>query len=510
MAENNRTAIASEHEEEEFNSVVIPIFDNSDPSSCLPSEAEKLAEDWCHTTVSENAVCEPPISPTKRCRVDLMEDIVVEEEPTVGVAGSDWLGFDKSSSVADVFNEEDDAMWDDRLATLVEQIETGLRDEEGASAIFDDDDTTEIIENISFSAEHMGSDTLTMPVVTDEESNESETAALDNDMKPLYPTASVTLGAVMVLLALFTIKHDLPAEAIGNLLSLISLALPASHNLPTTVSKFKRYFKNLRNPLCIHYYCSFCLTYIDSKTLKVCPNGSCLCDLTNKKSLAYFVEIPILQQLKTFFSRPTFYDDIQHRFRRKKKAKDNIEDVYDGNLYKELCAKGILNSGDNISFLMNTDGVPVFKSSKVSIWPLYFVINELDYHKRIARENMLFAGLWFGEKKPAMWTFLKPHIKALDELELGLEMESPIRGKFICKAVLLACTCDLPARCLVCNSMQYNGEHGCWKCLQPGRTVKTGLHGHSRAFPFNHADPKGPQRTRESTMQYAKKRCKNK
>ena len=40
------------------------------------------------------------------------------------------------------------------------------------------------------------------------------------------------------------------------------------------------------------------------------------------------------------------------------------------------------SSPDNISFLINTDGVPVFKSSKVSIWPLYLIINELPYGKR--------------------------------------------------------------------------------------------------------------------------------
>ena len=77
--------------------------------------------------------------------------------------------------------------------------------------------------------------------------------------------------------------------------------------------------------------------------------------------------------------------------------------------FKKLSEKeGLLSCPDNVSFLMNTDGVPVFKSSKVSIWPLYLVINELNYSKRMANENMIFAGLWFGEKKPAMWTFLKP------------------------------------------------------------------------------------------------------
>ena len=154
--------------------------------------------------------------------------------------------------------------------------------------------------------------------------------------------------------------------------------------------------------------------------------------ISRNQSLAYFIEIPILEQLKCFFSRPTFYDEFQHRFKRTKKAGDKLEDVNDGQLYKDLCAKGLLCSKDNISFLMNTDGVPVFKSSKVSIWSLYFIINELDYRKRLSRENMLFAGLWFGEKKPAMWTFLNPHMKALKDLESGVEFKSPSRGKFIC------------------------------------------------------------------------------
>ena len=40
-----------------------------------------------------------------------------------------------------------------------------------------------------------------------------------------------------------------------------------------------------------------------------------------------------------------------------------------------------------------------------SIWPLYLIINEMPYNKRFTRKNMLFAGMWLEEKKPAMWTF---------------------------------------------------------------------------------------------------------
>ena len=325
-----------------------------------------------------------------------------------------------------------------------------------------------------------------------------------DDNAPLYPSARITIGSTIVLVVLFTIKYNLAADAIGHLLSLLSLILPAGHILPTTLNNFKNYFRNIRNPLVFHYYCSFCLTYVsqnkDTETL--CPNGGCLKDLTAKGALSYFIEIPIIHQLRTFFSRKGFYEEIQHRFSRGKNSDDAISDVYDGVLYKELCEKGILNSKDNISFIMNTDGVPVFKSSKVSIWPVFMIINELPYNKRMAKENMLLSGLWFGEKKPAMCTFLKPQSESLRELEKGIELEAPGRGKFTCKGVVLAWTCDLPARRLVCNSMQFNGQYGCWKCLQQGKTVKA-AGGHVRIFPYQVNDPKGPLRNKEDAIRHA-------
>ena len=169
----------------------------------------------------------------------------------------------------------------------------------------------------------------------------------------------MTVGSTIVLLVLFSIKYNMAANAIGHLLSLLTLSLPLGHVLPTS---FKNYFHNLRNPLGFHYYCSFCLSYVaNSKNQTVCPNGGCLKDLTVKGALSYYVEIPILHQLRSFVARDTFYDD-QHRFTRVKSSDDVITDIYDGLLYKELCEKGILNCKDNIFFLMNTDGVPAFKS----------------------------------------------------------------------------------------------------------------------------------------------------
>ena len=48
----------------------------------------------------------------------------------------------------------------------------------------------------------------------------------------------------------------------------------------------------------------------------------------------------------------------------------------------------------NILFTRNIDGIPVFKSSKYNIGPLYFAINELPIHKGwFTDDNLLLAGL---------------------------------------------------------------------------------------------------------------------
>lgn len=67
-----------------------------------------------------------------------------------------------------------------------------------------------------------------------------------------------------------------------------------------------------------------------------------------------------------------------------------LSDITDGRLYKERFQRDGYFQGStplekeqlHISFQMNTDGVSLFRSSNFSIWPVYFVINELPPHLR--------------------------------------------------------------------------------------------------------------------------------
>ena len=171
--------------------------------------------------------------------------------------------------------------------------------------------------------------------------------------------------------------------------------------------------------------------------------------------------------------------------------------VYDGSLYRKLMAPGaLLSYPNNLKLTWNVDGVPVFKSSKFSIWPLYFIVNELPFKLRHIMENVIL--LWFGESKPDMTVFLKPAFTELMKLEQGIEVRSPLYDcPFESKVIVLAGTCDLPAKCLVLNTIQFNGSFGCLKCLKPGVTSHIAARRHTHIYPFCSNDPNGPKRSKK-------------
>jgi len=87
--------------------------------------------------------------------------------------------------------------------------------------------------------------------------------------------------------------------------------------------------------------------------------------------------------LRFYYSGPGMIKKLEYRFRRNKKDPDAIEDVYDGELYKEhTCPGGFLSEPHNISFLGNTDGVALIRSNGYGVWPVYLTINEIPPTER--------------------------------------------------------------------------------------------------------------------------------
>ena len=318
-----------------------------------------------------------------------------------------------------------------------------------------------------------------------------------NENEKLFSNSRLSLGSFMVLMITFILKYSLTGEALGDLLKILDLMCPSENRLMKSILSFKKWFHHIKRPLKIHKYCTLCNIIVTEEDLvrNYCPNKLCG-KVLDDSSLSHFIEIPIIEQIKSFFACPTFYADTQYRFKRRKKHPDSIEDIYDGEVYKALSQSGgFLENARNLSLLWNTDGIPCFKSSNMSLWPLFFQINELPFNKRTNPDNMILGGLWFGPKKPTMISYTEPFVRSLQELEkegVNITMENET---FTCKVAVIGGTADLPARSIVCNTIQFNGKYGCCKCFQPGNTCKTSERGHCHIFPFLEDSPAGPKRS---------------
>ena len=326
---------------------------------------------------------------------------------------------------------------------------------------------------------------------------DTSTASLETDL--VYPGARISNVVSMLLIMTFVMTHKITGVALKDLLSLIDIHCLKPHRLIQSLYKFKQYFSSMRTPLIHHYYCSQCSTSVGPECKK-CPNALCQSEISDQNK-CFFLQLSISDQLKALFSRKGFYNDLLHRFSRKKKSKDNIEDIYDGLNYQQHMKDGeFLSKKENISFIWNTDGIPVFKSSKYSMWPIYLAINELPLKKRWHANNIILAGLWLGHQKPDMLQFLKPFTESLTTLYTeGVRINSPdIQETLTCRGMLLCGTCDLPAKAIVHNMMQFNGHYGCNHCKQNGKQLSTGA-GKVHIYPYIDENPLGPLRTNDET-----------
>ena len=90
-----------------------------------------------------------------------------------------------------------------------------------------------------------------------------------------------------------------------------------------------------------------------------------------------------------------------------------ISDIWDAAMLK---ADVDFSKNNTIALSLCTDGVPLYKSSKTSLWPVYLAILNLHPSIRMKSKNIITAGLWIGPAKPPMNHLIKATTKHLDHL----------------------------------------------------------------------------------------------
>ncbi|KAG0443816.1 hypothetical protein HPB47_014494 [Ixodes persulcatus] len=168
-----------------------------------------------------------------------------------------------------------------------------------------------------------------------------------------------------------------------------------------------------------------------------------------------------------------------------------VRDITSAAAYKKLRESDVLNWSD-LTVTFNTDGSPLYKSSKSSVWPIQFTINELPPRARF--EHCVLAGLWFGSSHPNMALFLEKFVEEVNALDslTWRHNSSTISSK----VYALCCCVDAPARAEVRNHSHFNGYFGCPWCLASGEHLD-GCVRYRGTLPDEERTPQGVRRDME-------------
>ena len=326
-----------------------------------------------------------------------------------------------------------------------------------------------------------------------EDGFQPEDPSSDNDpfidsnlFSPLYPNANITICGALCSIMQFCIANNLTYTAIDELLKLLVIICPDSNFIPKSFYLFKKFFQQFTP---IYDY------------EKICPK--CICNVINctcegSKLLAHLVHLDISKQLERilqgiysiyilyFILYNVFLENWQHLLPINASRNGTLQDVWDGSgLHPLIAPDRFFSNPHNMALSLSTDGVPLYKSSAVSLWPVYVVVLNLSPHIRMNSTNIILCGVWVGPSKPIMSLLLNPVAKYLETLSsVGMQINTP-DGIVTVRAKLILGIFDLPAKALVLCAKQYNGEFGCSVCLHPGKRLQNNarIYLPDRAYP---------------------------
>ena len=88
-----------------------------------------------------------------------------------------------------------------------------------------------------------------------------------------------------------------------------------------------------------------------------------------------------------------------------------LRHIWDGSVVQKLrTGDHFFSNSFNLALSSCTDGVEIFNTSPVGVWPVYLVILNLA-RIRMKAENI--CGLWVGPSKPPMPRLLEPIMKIM-------------------------------------------------------------------------------------------------
>ncbi|CAF1044996.1 unnamed protein product [Brachionus calyciflorus] len=280
----------------------------------------------------------------------------------------------------------------------------------------------------------------------------------DLDDAPIFFGSKIKKKHFMILFESTVDKISIAESSRDILYKFIQLILPIDNNIPSSYYTLRKsvYSADLNFSM----ICSSCKGEVkiildeNKKSVKKCINETCHLDRQKLRSN---------QVIKIFYNRLSFQLSVilDNHYEKMVSYQKHLKSI------KESCyidvTSGLSYEYDPnlISLILFADGVQYNKSGANSIWVLLSSIAELPPLLRNSFENIVFHSLWTGAAPDFnLWLNIEKEIDSL--INQGFEW----KGRTI-KLRILAFIADSPARAKACNTVQFNGYHGCIKCLHP-------------------------------------------
>lgn len=236
----------------------------------------------------------------------------------------------------------------------------------------------------------------------------TENALFEDYNVPVHPELSCTKLSVLEMILIFFLRHNLTQVALEDLLILVNSILGIK-SLPVSKYFFFKLFSKQYNPK-KKFFCKKCKSLFDYNPDSInelnhqleCQNAKCkvVNYPTTSDSENYFITFPLAYQLKE-----TILQNIKDfSIGDENRSDDFVTDIQDGIIYKMKPNVG----RHEITLTLNTDGVQVFNSKSISLWPVQLIINNLKKECRFITKNIIVTGLYFRSKHPSMESLLKP------------------------------------------------------------------------------------------------------
>lgn len=356
-------------------------------------------------------------------------------------------------------------------AVTIHENEQRISNDEQDNEMAIDEQDCEL--NLNVNTENDGLNSVQDSVDCEKLEEDDKEPDIDHEnLRRLHPNTNCTVIDALCMVYAFALRHNLTWEAIEDLLRL-SNRLIGSEVLRPSKYIFKKKINNIANYSSIkHFFCHKCDLYFgtieDIKILneKFCPNCKAKIETDTKFKKNHFVVMPMKTQLRDVLERNSDYLKLNFDIR----ATD-VCDVQDSIYFQRLREQA--GNIPLVTLTFSTDGAALFNSTKEkSVWPIQFVLNEIDLDHRFKRENMLCSAISYG-KTPKMQVFFKPFIEEINKInaEGGISFILKNGQTQTVKIIPMIFTGDTPARADVLLKSLFNGYKGCSYCLHGGTLV---------------------------------------